>query len=777
MMQKNLPLAGLLLLLNTPIWAQSYERTAHGLRASLPAMRVEVQFYSPQIVRVLKMPTGAAPRAASLSVTKQPQTVALTLTQTDSTVTLASSALRVRLSLRQGSVAFEQAAGGAPLLHETRQPARFMANQGPDAGTYAVRQAFGLDKDEVIYGLGQQQNGKLNQRGQQLTLAQRNTSVAIPFFQSVKGYGLFWDNYSPTKFADSAQETSFDSEVGTAADYYVLWGGGADGVVAQMRELTGQAPLMPLWVYGFSQSRERYKTQVELVDVVKKYRALRVPLDGIVQDWQYWGKDDNWNAMTFDPVAFPRPQQMVDSVHQLNAHLFIVAWPGFAPKTPQYQEFEAKKMLLNFDTWPPKANTKPYDVYDPTARDIYWRYLNKGVFALGPDAWWLDSTEPDHINVKPADFDQPTHLGTYRSVQNAFPLQHVRGVYEHQRATSEAKRVMLLTRSAFAGQQRYASNTWSGDIGSSFENLQKQVPAALNFSLTGLPYWNADIGGFFAGAFKKEGGAKNPAFQELYVRWMQFATFTPMMRSHGTDIPREIYQFGQRGDWAFDVQEKFINLRYRLLPYLYATAWHVTSQGGSIMRPLAAAFGQDKAGFEQSGEFLFGQSFLVSPVTVAGAKSQPVYLPAGATWYDFWTGEPAAGGQTVARACPIELLPLYVRAGAIVPWGPPVQYAAEKKWDQLEIRIYPGANGEFTLYEDEGDSYRYEKGAYSEVTFRWDNAKRQLVIKGRKGSYPGMLARRTFKLALIGPKNGAGVPPAQVVKTVAYEGKEVLVKL
>jgi alpha-D-xyloside xylohydrolase len=291
-----------------------------------------------------------------------------------------------------------------------------------------------------------------------------------------------------------------------------MYGPGADGVVSQMRDLTGQAPMMPLWVYGFSQSRERYKTQFELLDVVKKYRALKVPLDGIVQDWQYWGPDSNWNAMSFAPVIYPRPKAMIDSIHSLNAHLFIVAWPGFAPKTKQYQEFKQKNMLINFDTWPPKANTKPYDVYNPVARDIYWGYLNKGIFALGPDAWWLDSTEPDHINLQEKDFDQPTYLGTYRSVHNAFPLQHTKGVYEHQRQTSEDKRVILLTRSAFAGQQRYSANTWSGDVRSDWPTFKRQIPNALNFSMTGLPYWNADIGGFFAGHFNKGGGINNPEF-------------------------------------------------------------------------------------------------------------------------------------------------------------------------------------------------------------------------------------------------------------------------
>ncbi|MEO6520298.1 MAG: TIM-barrel domain-containing protein [Mucilaginibacter sp.] len=557
-----------------------------------------------------------------------------------------------------------------------------------------------------------------------------------------------------------------------------MHGKNPDGVVACMRDLTGQAPMMPLWVYGFNQSRERYKTQFELVDVVKKYRELKIPLDGIVQDWQYWGKDDNWNAMSFDHSTYPKPQEMVDSVHLLNAHLFIVSWPGFAPKTKQYQEFSARKMLINFDTWPPKANTRPYEVYNPSARDIYWNYLNKGIFSFGVDAWWLDSTEPDHINVKDEDFNQPTYLGSYRSVVNAFPLQHTRGVYEHQRQTSQDKRVILLTRSAFAGQQRYGSNTWSGDVGSNWLTLKKQIPAAVNFSLTGLPYWNGDIGGFFAGSFVTGGGVKNPDFQELYVRWMQFATFTPMMRSHGTDIPREIYQFGKPGDQAFDVQEKFINLRYTLLPYLYSTAWNVTHHSGCFIRALSSEFNTDKQGFENNSEYLFGRSFLVAPVTDKGAKSWPVYLPLGATWYDFWTGEPIPGGKTIDRATPLDMIPLYVKAGSIVPWGPKVQYTTEKKWDDLQIRIYPGADAHFTLYEDENDNYNYESGKYTEVMFHWNNESRTLTISKKKGGFTGSLANRKFNIVLVNRmKNTGEKSNKKVDKVVNYKGEAVSVKI
>lgn len=773
---KHRLLLGTFFLFSLQAFAQSYQRTSLGVKATIQSMNVEVQFYSPRIVRVLKSPEGVAVKKESLSVIKLPQQVPLTVSEQNNVVTLKSELSVVQLNLTTGKVAFADLSA-SPLFTEKDYGAQFTPVKDADNSTYAVRQAFLLNKDEVIYGLGQQQNGKLNQRGQKVYLKQENTRVCIPFFQSVKGYGIFWDNYSPTTFSDNVQETSFDSEVGTCLDYYFMYGGSADGVVAQMRDLTGQAPMMPMWVYGFSQSRERYKTQFELMDVVKKYRALKIPLDGIVQDWQYWGKDNNWNAMSFDSTTFPRPQNMVDSVHNLKAHLFIVSWPGFAPQTKQYQEFKSKNMLINFDTWPPNANTKPYDVYNPQARDIYWSYLNKGVFSLGIDAWWLDSTEPDHINIKERDYDQPTFLGTYRSVHNAFPLMHTKGVYDHQRATSSAKRVILLTRSAFAGQQRYSTNTWSGDVSSNWPTFKRQIPAAVNFSLTGLPYWNADIGGFFAGSFVKGGGAKNPDFQELYVRWMQFATFTPMMRSHGTDIPREIYQFGTRGDWAFDVQEKFINLRYHLLPYLYSTAWNVTNKSGSIIRSLYSSFGADKQGYENNTEFMFGPSFLVSPVTEKGAKTQSVYLPAGTTWFNFWTGEKHEGGKTINQETPIEIVPLYVKAGSIIPWGPEVQYAAEKKWGNLEIRIYAGANGEFTLYEDEGDNYNYEKGAYTETTFKWDDAQQSLTILDKKGSFKGMIGSRKFNLVLVNTKNGAGNQLSKATKVITYKGKQQVVKL
>jgi len=744
---------------------RQFTRTATGGKATVNDIDIEIQFYSPSMARIIKSPQDRIFKKESLSVIKQPQSTRFTVREQGDTVTLSTDSLQVQLNLNTGKIQFKDPAG-LSLLTEKDYGTQFSPITDVNKPTFIVRQAFLLDKNEPIYGLGQQQNGKLNQRGQRIFLRQDNMKICIPFFQSFKGYGLFWDNYSPTDFTDNPQETAFESQVGDGADYYFLYGGGGDQVVARLRDLTGQAPLMPLWVYGFNQSRERYKTQYELMDVVKKYRSLHIPLDGIIQDWQYWGRDSNWNAMRFDPATYPNPKSMVDSVHQLNAHLFIVAWPGFGPLTEQYAAFKPKQMLLDFETWPPNSGARPYDVYNPAARDIYWEFLNKGVFSLGTDGWWLDSSEPDHVNLKEKDFDLSTALGTFRSVRNAFPLEHIRGVYEHQRQTTNEKRVTILTRSAFAGQQRFGACNWSGDVVSTWQVFRRQIPAGLNLSLSGIPYWNTDIGGFFAGAFVKGGGAKNPDFQELYTRWLQFAAFTPMMRSHGTDIPREIYQFGQRGDWPFDVQEKFINLRYHLLPYLYSTAWDVTAHAGSMMRALYLDFPHDKVSLDIDNEYMFGKSFLVSPVTEKGAKEQSVYLPAGADWYDYWTNELLKGGTTQNRQTPMDIMPLYVKAGSILPWGPTVQYAAEKKWDNLELRIYPGADAAFTLYEDENDSYNYEKGSYSEITFRWNENARTLTIGPRRGSFPAMLKSRKFNIVLN-----------KLHKTISYRGEPVTFKL
>lgn len=804
----------LLLLCSTTMMAQNYRKTTNGLKATVNDIEVEVQFYNPSTVRIIKSPKDWEYTKESLSVIEHPGAVKFSIASKGDAVTLKSSAMEVNMDLKSGVVSFLDTKGRA-LLKEKNAPV-FTDFDDVGVKTFTVKQAFQLDKEEAVYGLGALQNGKMSQRNQTKHLVQGNVEDVVTFIQSVKGYGLFWDNYSPTNFGDSAEETFFESEVGDCVDYYFMYGGDADGVVAQMRALTGQVPMFPLWTYGFWQSRERYKSQRELLTVVNTYRELGVPLDGIIQDWQYWGNNYLWNAMEFLNTEFSNPQQMIDEVHAKNAHIIISIWSSFGPHTLPYKELAAKNMLFDFktwplagtETWPPNPNypsgVRVYDAYNPEARDIYWKYLSKGIFSLNMDGWWMDSTEPDHLEFQPKDFDTPTYLGSFRKVRNAYPLMTVGGVYDHQRAVCSDKRVFILTRSGFAGQQRYGANVWSGDVGSTWDALRKQIPAGLNFTLTGNPNFNSDIGGFFAGHYNKSwndgSAAKNPLFQELFVRWMQIGAFNPMMRSHGTDVPREIYYFGQKGEPIYDAIEKTIHLRYSLLPYIYSTSWEVTNKQSSFMRALVMDFANDKNVWDINDQYMFGKSILVAPVVnaqytseasvavteedgwdradgknkgeresavdFAKAKSTKVYLPAGTVWYDFWTNEKYDGGQEITQKTAIDMIPLYLKAGSIVPIGPKVQYATEKAWDKLEVRIYPGANGAFTLYEDEFDNYNYESGAYTEIPMTWNNASRRLTIGARKGAYEGMLQHRQFTIVLADGTQ----------KVVSYNGKKLDVR-
>lgn len=795
-----------LLLCLTDAWAQSWQQTSQGIRSVISDLNIEIQFYSPSVVRVIKFPSSGKFDKESLSVTARPQKTVFTVKQDGNLLKVRNGNIQVQLNLGSGALAY-YTGSGEPLLREKEGSAVFTPFDDAGNNTFNVQQSFLLDRDEAIYGLGQQQKGKMIQRNLRLHMVQGNTDDYIPFFQSVKGYGLFWDNYAPTQFADNPDSTVFRSEVGDGIDYYFMYGGNADGVIACMRELTGKVPMFPLWTFGFWQSKERYKSQDELVGVVKKYRELEVPLDGIIQDWQYWGNNYLWNAMEFLNSEFYDPQKMVDDIHHQHAHMIISIWNSFGPHTKQFKELEKIQALMDFRTWPESGSekwppnpaypsgVKVYDPYNPAARDIYWRHLNAGLFSIGIDGWWMDSSEPDHLQAKPSDFNNKTFLGSFRKVRNAFPLMTVGGVYDRQRSVSSGKRVFILTRSAFAGQQRYGANTWSGDVFASWNTLRNQIPAGLNFSLCGIPYWNSDIGGFFLNAFPRK--LQDPEYRELYVRWLQFGTFCPMMRSHGADAPREIYQFGKKGDKNYDAIEKFIRLRYSLLPYLYATSWEVTANHSSMMRALVMDFANDKNALDINDQFMLGKSLLVHPVTRAmyvkktlvgkdslmvedfdSIKMQETYLPAGCDWYDLWTSEKFTGGQKVARATPIDIIPVYVRAGSILPVGPDVQYAEEKKWNDLEIRIYAGADGKFVLYEDENDNYNYEKGIHSTIRLQWNNKKRTLIIGDREGAFPGMSDSRRFRVVLIettpGTSNVLTTKPGRVID---YSGKQLTIKL
>lgn len=740
------------------------------------AQEVSVEFYTPGIVRIVKAPAGVAADAvkpaASFAVTKAPEQVAVKVTKHAHSVGYNSSKLSVRVN-EDGKVLFLDRKGKV-LVYESAFSFK-TRSEGLDKGARAVMQTWALEDGEAIYGLGILQDGALSLRGKERYMIQGNTEDFIPFIHSVKGYGIYWDNPSPTTFKDGAEGMSLESEVAEAIDYYFIYGGDADGVIAGMRELTGHVPMLPLWSYGFMQSRERYKSSQQLLDALHGYRERQVPIDCIIQDWQYWGNNYLWNAMEFLNEDFRDAQAMIDEIHAQNAHMMISIWASFGPMTKPFRELEPKGLLLHFGTWPQSGLSEwpprmdypsgvlPYDAFSAEARDIYWKHLLR-LENMHIDGWWMDSTEPDHLDYKDSDLEQMTGAGSYRKVLNAFPLASVEGIVQKQREVSD-RRAMILTRSAFAGQQRTGANTWSGDVQSTWDDFRHQIPAGLGFTLTGNPNFNSDLGGFFPSEYNKPGQpatcSSNPLFQELYVRWLQFGVFNPMMRSHGESSRREIWEFGSKGEPIYDAIEKNIRLRYSLLPYIYSTSWQVSSADGSFMRALMMDFAADRNTWNINNEFMFGKSFLVAPVTKAlftreertysqekvdwsKPQSISVYLPAGAKWYDWWTGEFLAGGQTVSADAPIDRCPLYVRAGSIIPIGPDVQYTDEKPWDDLEIRVYPGADGKFTLYEDEGDNHNYEKGAYSTIEFSLKG--NTLTIGSRSGSFPGMLTSRRFRV-------------------------------
>lgn len=800
--------------------AQEFQRTENGIKTTVnhSDMNIEIQWFTPSSLRILKTPQGKTVEKKSLSVIAQPTETKLRITTAgDSLITMKSASLTVTLNTLNGILTYAKP-DGSILLRELKNDRPFTDMNDAGRQTYTVYQGFQTDKEEGLYGLGQLQNGKMMQRNMTKVLTQGNVEDVSPIFQSTKGYGVFWDNYSATTYTDNSKETSFSSEVGDCIDYYFMYGGSADGVIAAVRQLTGEVPMMPLWSYGFMQSKERYKSQDETVGVVKKYRELGIPLDCIIQDWQYWGNNYLWNAMDFQNPSFNRPKEMIDNIHAMNARMMISIWSSFGPATKPYRTLDKEGMLFDIETWPQSgvegwppnldypSGVRVYDCYNPKARDIYWDYLNKGIFQLGMDGWWMDSTEPDHFNHKDSDFDHQTYLGSYRSVRNAYPLMTVGGVYDHQRATTSDKRVIILTRSGFLGQQRYASNVWSGDVSSSWDSFRKQITAGLNYSLTGMPHWNSDLGGFFAGSYNTRwadnSATKNPMYQELYVRWLQFGAFCPMMRSHGTDVPREFYWYGRKGEPVYDALVDAVKLRYSLLPYIYSTSWDVSHRQSTFMRALFMDFTDDKKCWDVTNEYMFGKAFLVAPVTHAQytpetiqkdlkenegwnrdnqnnnsgsatsadftqSKQMEVYLPSGTQWYNYWTNEVSEGGQKMTIETTFNRIPLFVRAGSIVPVGPDVQYSSEKKWDNLTLCVYPGADGSFTLYEDEFDNYNYEKGAYSEIPMTWNNAKRTLTIGKRQGEFNGMLTKRQFTVKMI---NGQE-------KTITYTGKKVQVKL
>ncbi len=750
------------------------ERQPSGLLLTLQTGAVRLDVCTPSILRVRYSPTGVFNDKPNDVVIKAAwPAVPFEVKPSQKEVTLTTSQLAVSINRSDGAIAY-RVVGGQALL--TEGPKLMTPATVNGEATYHAEDVFKIyGSEEGLYGLGQHQAGVWNYRGTSVDLSQENTEIAVPMLLSSKGYGVFWNNTSVSKVNNRFVHYLYiSSQVADSIDYYFFYGPEFDKIIADFRELTGAAPLFGKWAYGFWQCKNKYQSQAEILSVAHKYRALHIPLDNIVQDWFWWTKTGEF---VFNK-NYPDPPGMVDDLHRNHVHLMVSIWPFFYPGTATYADMDKRGYFIDrtkVESFHPKG-TAVYDAFNPEARKYYWDLVNQSLFKIGVDAWWMDTTEPETEGVEEnVLLSNRVDAGKVSgaSVANLFPLMTTSAVAEGQRAASDRKRVFILSRSAFAGIQRNGVTAWSGDVLSDFETYKRQIPAALNYSVSGLPYWTSDIGGFILGR------PNDPAYRELFIRWFQFGAFCPIFRVHGTRTTNEneLWSYGPEAQKILTTYDK---LRYRLMPYIYSLAWQVTNASGTPMRPLIMDFAADPRALNVGDEYMFGPALLVSPVTEQGATTRRLYLPAdkaGAAWSDFWTGATAAGGKAVDAAAPLDRIPLYVRAGAIVPLGPDVEYAAEKAADPIELRVYAGADGDFTLYEDENDTYNYEKGAFATIPIHWDNARATLTIGARQGTFSGMLQSRTFHAVFVREGHGAGPglteKPDRVVK---YEGQAVEVR-
>lgn len=503
--------------------------------------------------------------------------------------------------------------------------------------------------------------------------------------------------------------------------------------------------------YGFWQCRERYFSQQQILETVSQFRKRQIPIDLIVQDWQYWGSH-GWGAYQWDESQYPNPEELVKGLHDQDVHFMISVWPN--PQGIAGNALKSNNYMIPGTEWVDQSN--------PAAREMRWKYLKDAFFQIGMDAWWKDATEPgDDGNAMGG---RDIFIGSGDLYRNAYPLFANQTVYEGQRNTDPSKRVCILTRSAFPGQQRYAMALWCGDIAGNWDGFRRQIPAGLHVCLTGLPYWTTDCGGFF----RPRDQYQSDDFADLLTRWFQYSTFSPVQRMHGYQSETEFWKFPK----AQDTLIEYDRLRYRLLPYIYSLAWQVTSNDYTIMRALPMDFLNDTKVYDISDQYMFGPAFLVNPVTQPKATSRSVHLPASTKWINFWTGDSLAGGQTIDANAPQEIIPLFVCADSIIPMGPNLQYTDEKPGNPIELRIYTGADGSFTLYEDEGDNYNYEQGVYSTIPIKWDNSKQSLAIGERKGEFPGMLKERTFRIVWVSKDHGVGMTQTENQdKVVTYKGQ------
>jgi alpha-D-xyloside xylohydrolase len=598
---------------------------------------------------------------------------------------------------------------------------------------------------------------------------------------------LKWLNPIPEKDKNTY---TFSSEAGKQLNYYFIYGDNMDEVISGYRQLTGKATMIPKWTFGFWQSRERYKTQDEILSTVAEFRKREIPLDNIVEDWSYW-KENDWGSQEFDASRFSNPDSMINVLHKkYHTHFMISVWPKFYEGIPEYEYFNKNGWLYKRNVadrqrdWIGKGYVSTfYDAFNPGARKAFWDLLNERLYSKGVDAWWMDASEPDILsNVSPEKRKEQMRglaLGPAAEYLNAYPFQNAKGIYEGQRSVDSNKRVFILTRSAFAGQQRFAAATWSGDIAARWEDMKAQISAGINFSMSGIPYWTMDIGGFAVERRYEHPNEKDLAeWREQMTRWYQFGAFCPLFRVHGQFPFREIYNTAPEDHPAYKSMLFYDNLRYRLMPYIYSLAGAVYHNNYTIMRGLIMDFESDSLVKNIGDQYTYGPSLLINPVYTYKATNRKVYLPSGQGWYDLYSGKYTEGGQNITADAPYERMPVFVKEGSIIPFGPAMQYTNEKPEDPINLFVYTGKDASFNLYEDADTTYDYEHGAYTNIPITYNEVNKTLKIGKREGAFKGMLKNRTFKIIWISKDNPKPLNMDQKENAlIRYNGKEASVRM
>jgi len=751
---------------NTPnLPPVTVRQSAHGVDATVGSELLAITVCSDAVIHVVAKPNEKAEPPQRPWMLDESQSCAgapFEFAQDAQSASIRTAKLQVALSLQRGNLSFQTRAGDALLNEGANVPRTYEPVESNGDRTFQATDRFAPVATEALYGLGQHQNGMFNYRGATVELAQDNTDVAIPLLVSSKGYALMWNTAALT-YVDNRfpLELKLSSIAGESIDYYFLYGPEIDTLIHEYRGMTGHTPMLPKWAYGLFQSKDRYVSLDEIQSIAQRYRQDHIPLDAMVQDWFWWKTegDPEFNSNYHD-VA-----KDLDTLHKENVHAMISVWGLLDPASETYKTLDAKHLLV------PDAHV--YDASSPEARDIYWDRLPGKLLAQGWDAFWLDSAEPEEYWPHFGDAilrSKQLAIGNGAEYTNIFPFLHTTGVQQHWREATDQKRVFLLTRSAFFGQQRVGAAVWSGDVYSTFWGLSHQVTAGLNFALSGYPYWTTDIGGYWP---PYPGSLEEPAYQELYARWYEFGAFCPIFRTHGHRPNNEI--------WTYDRVEPTLilydKLRYRLMPYIYSLAWRVHDDDYTMQRPLVMDWREDANTWNLGDQFMFGPAIMVNPVLKHGATQRTVYLPGSQPWYDFWTGDSVQAGRDIDAAAPLDRMPLYIRAGSILPLGPEIEYAGQKPADPIELRIYTGADGSFDLYSDEGDNYDYEKGAHALIPIKWSQAGKTLVIGDRSGTYPGMPASIAFRIVFVRQDHGAGEAlESSPDRVIQYNGSAVTIQ-